>query len=560
MSEAAESLQILLDEFGAEMRASAKLSDWLEDFSRRCAKTSQGAVIDNREHLKGIVDDLGALSADPTPPSNNDSALQVTLDSLFHVSAIDISLARDSRKTIESIKLRKNDELLRDVQKTVTAGGVHREEFHPHLVLGHEEHFSVSVSCSWPAVLRQRVADVLVDLNIRDMECIRDAERVRSYRKKAQKVEVVVTGRHLFLPTTNPIIQSCPRFRLLIIGNSGSGKTSLLEKVFGVETVHTSWTARGISDIDQEFISPTNERFVVHDSLGFESGDKRNMEIVIDFVARRKAMPHLKDQLHAIWLCLETPYAGGRLLEGGVEMFLQRRANILGKTPLVVVLTKVDQLDIQLELDPPANKNVEQYKSRYLDKYCIGPLHEAAGSDITHVAVSVQNGYSESLSNLVGATDKNMAKYHTDEAPRVVASIAQCVSIKEKIELSIAVGKKKYWNMLLKSSVFRDHPLQECLQVIRQDIITVWNFNDPDRRLMDDNIIGALLRTDNLGDASEAPLNIRVTVTPEIVDLALQAYDQPRKFVHLLVDAFDGKLGVLPGGRDHALDKIEELI
>ncbi|KAF8447265.1 hypothetical protein L210DRAFT_3525408 [Boletus edulis BED1] len=593
MSEAAESLKILLDEFGEEIRASVRLNDWYQNFSRKCAKAAQDTPIDNSKHAKGTVND----SRSSTPPSDNDSALQVTLDSLFHVSAIVIGLARDSRKTIESIKLRKNDELLRDVQKTVNAGGVHREEFHPPLVLGHEEHFSVSVSCSWPTVLRQRVADVLIDLNIRDMECIRDAEGVRSYRKKAQKVEVV-TGRHL----------------------SGVGKSSLLHRVFGVEGIHTSKTQRGIAEIDQEFISSTNERFVVHDSLGFEGGDEGNMEIVKDFVARKKAMPHLNDQLHAIWLCLETPYAGGRLLDGGVEEFLKRRQDILGQIPLVVVLTKVDQLDIQLELDPPANED--------LDKHFIGPLHKAAGSDITHVLVSVQDGYSESLSNLVGAMDKNMAKYHTDEAPRVVASIAQRISIKEKIELSIAYVPFEYWNMLLNSPVFRDHPLQECLQVIRQDIITVWNFNDPDRHLMDDNIIGALLRTDNLGDASETPLNMalfasllasslesgdmsvvaplsasaisvaqtmytaydekkkdvkilmayiidlvcfiqavflltsggRVTVTPEIVNLALQAYDQPRKIVHLLVDAFDGKLGVLPGGRDHALDKIEELI
>ena len=64
---------------------------------------------------------------------------------------------------------------------------------------------------------------------------------------------------------------------------------------------HTSENTRGGADIDREFISPTNVRFVVHDSLGFESGDERNMEVVKDFVARRKAMPRLEDQLHAIW-------------------------------------------------------------------------------------------------------------------------------------------------------------------------------------------------------------------------------------------------------------------
>ena len=63
---------------------------------------------------------------------------------------------------------------------------------------------------------------------------------------------------------------------------------------------HTSENTRGEANIDREFISSTNKRFVVHDSL-FESADGRNMEIVEEFVARRTAMPQLKDQLHAIW-------------------------------------------------------------------------------------------------------------------------------------------------------------------------------------------------------------------------------------------------------------------
>lgn len=49
-------------------------------------------------------------------------------------------------------------------------------------------------------------------------------------------------------------------------------------------------------------------------------------------------------------------------------------------------------------------------------------------------------------------------------------------------------------------------------------------------------------------------------MTSRMVASALQAYEGPQKFVHLFVDAFDGKLGVLPGGRDQVLDKIEQLI
>ena len=50
----------------------------------------------------------------------------------------------------------------------------------------------------------------------------------------------------------------------------------------------------------------------------------------------------------------------------------------------------------------------------------------------------MEDGYAESLTDLVKATDENMARYHVDEAPRVIASIAQRVSVKEKLELSIA--------------------------------------------------------------------------------------------------------------------------
>ena len=53
----------------------------------------------------------------------------------------------------------------------------------------------------------------------------------------------------------------------------------------------------------------------------------------------------------------------------------------------------------------------------------------------------------------------------------------------------------------------------------------------------------------------------RDRVTPKTAALALRAYEEkPKKFVHLWVDGFDGNLGVLPGGRDLVLEKIEMLI
>lgn len=62
-----------------------------------------------------------------------------------------------------------------------------------------------------------------------------------------------------------------------------------------------------------------------------------------------------------------------------------------------MVLTKVDLLDTQLELDLPENETLEHYKARYLEEYCFGPLREAAGSDVTHVTVSGKSEWCRSL-------------------------------------------------------------------------------------------------------------------------------------------------------------------
>jgi len=107
------------------------------------------------------------------------------------------------------------------------------------------------------------------------------------------------------------------------------------------------------------------------------------------------------------------------------------------------VLTKVDLLDGQLEIDLPEGDTLENFKSKYMDEHCIKPLHQAAGNDVTHATVSTLDGYSKSLSDLLKATEKNMVDYNVGEAPRVMAAIAQRISIEEKIELSISIGKKK---------------------------------------------------------------------------------------------------------------------
>ena len=57
----------------------------------------------------------------------------------------------------------------------------------------------------------------------------------------------------------------------------------------------------GKADINVEFRHPNNDKFILHDSEGFEPGEVAKFDAVKRFIQEREQMPDLKDKLHAIW-------------------------------------------------------------------------------------------------------------------------------------------------------------------------------------------------------------------------------------------------------------------
>ncbi|KAF8329254.1 hypothetical protein F5887DRAFT_119034 [Amanita rubescens] len=153
----------------------------------------------------------------------------------------------------------------------------------------------------------------------------------------------------------------CSHFRILVIGRANAGKTTILEKVCGVakgtepiiiydkmgrvlvpdETHVASSIGRGIHDIEHQ-ITYGGSNFIFHDSQGFESGAKEELEVVWDFIEKRSAAAKLKNQLHAIWYCI--PMDSSRpILPTELDFFSKGT----GKVPLVVIFTKFDGQVIQ---------------------------------------------------------------------------------------------------------------------------------------------------------------------------------------------------------------------
>ncbi|KZP30293.1 hypothetical protein FIBSPDRAFT_725939 [Athelia psychrophila] len=147
----------------------------------------------------------------------------------------------------------------------------------------------------------------------------------------------------------------CPYFRILVMGRSNAGKTTILKKVCNSvddplifdrrgrridPSVVAPSAERGYHDINNEMIFKSNRDFIFHDSRGFECGSVDETETVKKFLTKRAKARELKDQLHAVWYCLPTDTA--RPILAADETFFNGCG--IGKAPVIVIFTKFDGL------------------------------------------------------------------------------------------------------------------------------------------------------------------------------------------------------------------------
>ncbi|KZT37799.1 hypothetical protein SISSUDRAFT_821319 [Sistotremastrum suecicum HHB10207 ss-3] len=128
-------------------------------------------------------------------------------------------------------------------------------------------------------------------------------------------------------------------FRALVIGKTGCGKTTILEKICGGSMKYKGGETfkRGIHEIERELVADGNNRFVAHDSQGFEGGSTREYQIVQEFLRKRERMPR-DERVHVIWYCLQ---ASSRPIQVAEQRFFSEYS---GQAPVIAILTKFDIL------------------------------------------------------------------------------------------------------------------------------------------------------------------------------------------------------------------------
>ncbi|KAL4080044.1 hypothetical protein V8B97DRAFT_2020768 [Scleroderma yunnanense] len=160
------------------------------------------------------------------------------------------------------------------------------------------------------------------------------------------------------------------KFRILIVGRSNAGKTSILQRVCATtdrpeiynaqgERVRYSQepsSCRGEHNIENELIFRSNPYFIFHDSCGFEAGSQDEFNKMRDFVLDRATTSHLNKRIHAIWYCIAvTDY--NRPIVAAEEKFF--RECDTKKVPVLLLLTKIDTMARELR-----NEYVQQMLER----------------------------------------------------------------------------------------------------------------------------------------------------------------------------------------------------
>lgn len=147
------------------------------------------------------------------------------------------------------------------------------------------------------------------------------------------------------------------RGNVLVIGNSGVGKSTLINSVLGEETAKTGWGTTGTTD-KLEIYENDNIPFRIIDTVGFEPSLIKKFEAInaVKRWSKNSAKKGKEDnQINVIWFCIDG--TSSKLFEETIKS-LSSATSMWESVPVIVTITKSYSI-------PEREKNIEMVSNAF---------------------------------------------------------------------------------------------------------------------------------------------------------------------------------------------------
>lgn len=144
---------------------------------------------------------------------------------------------------------------------------------------------------------------------------------------------------------------------VIVIGNSGVGKSTLINAVLGEDVAHTSFGASGTTK-RLELYENSELPFRLIDTVGFEPSPRKRKDAIkaVDIWSQKSLKDDSTEQLiHAIWFCVDG--TSSKLFPETIDNLIKATKSMKG-IPIIVVITKS-------YAQPDREKNIEMITNTF---------------------------------------------------------------------------------------------------------------------------------------------------------------------------------------------------
>lgn len=218
------------------------------------------------------------------------------------------------------------------------------------------------------------------------------------------------------------------RGNVLIIGNSGVGKSTLINAVFGEEKAKTGWGTEGTTK-ELEIYESETIPFRIIDSVGFEPSfikEHKAINAVKKWSKNSAKQGYEDNQINVIWFCVDGNAA--KLFPETINS-LSRATSMWKSLPIIVVITKsysVPDRERNIEMVHSAFEKQKRYDSNLrkvipvvASTYILNESAYAAPEGITELI----DATNELMPDGVKAAEKDIATFKLNRKKALAQSI-----------------------------------------------------------------------------------------------------------------------------------------